>query len=763
MLAPLGLGPGPEGTGVLSQDTASPSVVSFIYSSIASGQTSVGYRNLATGEGSLGLYGLGGFLQANQDAAGNFDSITGSGSTLVFKGSTPLQETQLTLDDSSLQVSLVNGAKTFGLDGTTLSWDGEATLSAFPSTRDDTGTFSPVNFLYTDASGNVLSAPAGSLPVTNAITLDQATGLTSTVNGVSSLQAIPSGALTQLLGFNALGEAEYQSLSALVCDPTGSFACNNGNTLGAALTLGTNDANVLTFETNGVERARIDAAGNVGIGTAAPGTKLHVVGTGNSVLGVQNSDSTTTPGGGALVLYNTDATVNNSTGIRSVNAVGSPTGAIDFINRNHSFGLASGDLAFTTSDSGLQTEKMRILSNGNVGIGTSAPNLKLVVASTSNVGAGFSVVNNAVFASGVQSGFVIANTDSTANNFEGIRAVNASGLDSASIDFINVVHATGQGDIAFQTNNGAGLTQKMRILSNGNVGIGTSAPNQALEVVGTIRQSAAVSCALTSNASGDIQCVSDETLKDVQGQYAGGLDELMAINTIKFNYKGEGYTHVGFSAQNVGSVLPEASPLQKNGSLGFDSNAVLALVVNSVKEQQGQIAGLSAFANGTSGAQIDGLVEVNAQQDIALADLVSSLSALDARVSALESSLNQGIFNGGLVSGNTEFAGQALFKALTTFNATSQFNAGATFAGPVTINDLLILGSDNKGSVTVYAGQTNVHVAFAKTRDSIPRISATPKTLSQFNYAVKNVTTTGFDIELAPVQSTDVEFDWLAL
>jgi len=54
------------------------------------------------------------------------------------------------------------------------------------------------------------------------------------------------------------------------------FLNSAGSTSGQLAYLGT--ANAMTLRTNGSERMRIDSAGNVGVGAAAPGAKLHVVG-----------------------------------------------------------------------------------------------------------------------------------------------------------------------------------------------------------------------------------------------------------------------------------------------------------------------------------------------------------------------------------------------------------------------------------------------------------------------------------------------------
>ena len=124
------------------------------------------------------------------------------------------------------------------------------------------------------------------------------------------------------------------------------------------------------------------------------------------------------------------------------------------------------------------------------------------------------------------------------------------------------------------------------IRAAGGVGIGTTAPTHLLSVNGNASKTGGTSWAVFS----------DERLKNIRGKFTPGLQALMKLQPIRFEYKadnalglkGAGET-VGFSAQAVAAVLPEAVTQTASGYLQLHSDPILWTMLNSIKEQQAQI------------------------------------------------------------------------------------------------------------------------------------------------------------------------------
>ena len=145
--------------------------------------------------------------------------------------------------------------------------------------------------------------------------------------------------------------SSFASTSSFLNSNTNAFI-QNGNSFGTTALLGTNDNNSLALETSGSTRMFISSSGNVGIGTTSPSDKLDIAG---GSIKLANG----------YKLYN--GSTNDSTGLYWDSNQVNISGYSGIIFRSSNSQVAS------------QTERMRITSAGNVGIGTTIPTEKLHV------------------------------------------------------------------------------------------------------------------------------------------------------------------------------------------------------------------------------------------------------------------------------------------------------------------------------------------------------------------------------------------------
>jgi hypothetical protein len=213
----------------------------------------------------------------------------------------------------------------------------------------------------------------------------------------------------------------------------------------------------------------VNSSNNVGIGTTSPNALLVAKASGN--YGTIACDNSTTTGGGAF----------------AVRKQGSAIGYL--LNKGSWFGDTTNDLCVAAETgynvriytNGSTTEKFIVTTGGNVGIGTTSP------AFNTNGGT-FLSVHNSSFSAWLDLG-----TSSTTDGHGGAVAfnnLNRSGTDKR-IAQIAGVRAGGNdtGDIIFSTWNAGAGADRMKLTAAGNVGIGTSSPQAALDVRGGILRS----------------------------------------------------------------------------------------------------------------------------------------------------------------------------------------------------------------------------------------------------------------------------------
>ena len=224
------------------------------------------------------------------------------------------------------------------------------------------------------------------------------------------------------------------------------------------------------------ERVRISAAGLVGIGTSGPGSLLHALGSYGTVR-IENNNTAQYAASG--VELKGPAGDERSTKIihGNSNAGGTETyfqieqynAAGSYVKTLAQYGYQYDYWLFNTGGS----ERLRIDSDGKIGIGTDSPDSQLTIADSS-------------------AGARIEIKRTNANAAGAVGALNWTALDGHSVANI---FALGDGDdegahLVFRTTTaatenspyGSGTIERVRITSTGLLGIGTDAPATPLSV-----------------------------------------------------------------------------------------------------------------------------------------------------------------------------------------------------------------------------------------------------------------------------------------
>lgn len=169
------------------------------------------------------------------------------------------------------------------------------------------------------------------------------------------------------------------------------------------------------------------------------------------------------------------------------------------------------------------------------------------------------------------------------NSGDSSNGMSLSGGSGTLAGIINVLRSNGP--LFFQQ----GGTTKVTLDASGRLGIATSSPTDNLSVNGTA----------SKPGGGSWLVFSDERLKNVQGRYNSGLSAVMQLQPIRYQYKPNNAAglksdeeYVGFGAQAVQKIIPEAVTRNANGYLQVNNDPILWTMLNAIKEQQKEIADL---------------------------------------------------------------------------------------------------------------------------------------------------------------------------
>ena len=307
----------------------------------------------------------------------------------------------------------------------------------------------------------------------------------------------------------------------------------------------------LTFATNNTTRVTIAAGGNVGIGNSSPQANGA-----SAVLDVGNGS------GGTLNLRDT----NTGLAAEGFNQI------FGGDNRMYLYAGASGAssyMQFYTND----VERMRITSAGNVGIGTTSPDIYSFGGRIVTVNGGSSYTN-LVIAGDIDSG--IAFGTSTAR------------LGQITMDSTN-------GMTFFSSGSGNGIT--MTLSRSGNVGIGTASPGAKLEVAdlggATIKISNRTDGGQTT---GDLVGALDYYSYDAD--YPRTMAYVRSYVTEQFGRAAD----LRFATTSTNAVVAEAMRITSGGNVGIGTtNPGAKLDVVGVIRYGNDGASVGALSYGSSG------------------------------------------------------------------------------------------------------------------------------------------------------------------
>lgn len=387
----------------------------------------------------------------------------------------------------------------------------------------------------------------------------------------------------------------------------------SGITLNNGLTVFYNNSSLTDGNTyTQTERMRIDSSGNVGIGTSS------IYAAGNRNLEISGGGGNAS---GALVLTNEAPVGSSSLGVISFNNAGDNLAQIlavrDTTNSD------AGRLRFMTqATGGSVTDRLVIEANGNVGIGTVPPAAKLHVQGTTILGddawptTSLGLIGNrgGVVDSG-EAIWLVHNSDTTlaAGNAGELQVTARSSVASATHaggkirgGTANATDGNEDGFLAIDvTGDGLGFQEKMRIEADGGVVIGGTSTTYGLEAAnGAVagagayvdtsdervkknKQALSSACSIiTSLEAYYFDWKSAEETADITG-VTGGRD-FASINNIP-----EGYQDVGFMAQEVESIFPQAVTSNAYGLKGLQYSKIIPVMVQCLKDKEAELTAIN--------------------------------------------------------------------------------------------------------------------------------------------------------------------------
>lgn len=478
------------------------------------------------------------------------------------------------------------------------------------------------------ANLNASSITSGTLPVARG-----GTGITASGAAGNFLRSNGSAWVSSPIAAADLptGSGSYIQNSTSV--QGASFNISGTGTISGALKAGAVDADI-QYRLNGFPIIRtLPGAGNFFVGRSAgvaltTGVENHIFGTSagrllstgdlNSFFGNESGENNST--GSQNAFFGARAGKGNISGFE--NAIfGSNAGRLATGSRNSFFGYASGQ-----DTTGTQNAFVGNNAGSANTSGSSNTFLGYLSGNTNQTGSNNTVVGSDADVTSASLSFATAiGSQATVNASNTIVLGRSAGQDTVRVPgrsslndlvtiiggsdvslasgggYVNVLATSGSSagrmliidDNEIMVRNAGGTTEPLALNAQGgnvhliqsgtgSVGIGTTTPDQKLSVNGNASKTGGTSWAVFS----------DERLKNIKGQFTLGLDAIRRLQPIRFEYKADNALglanageQIGFSAQEVQKVIPEAVTTSRDGYLQLNVDPILWAMVNGIKEQ----------------------------------------------------------------------------------------------------------------------------------------------------------------------------------
>tara|TARA_R110001583_G_scaffold2294_3_gene16905 strand:+ start:6310 stop:8469 length:2160 start_codon:yes stop_codon:yes gene_type:complete len=308
------------------------------------------------------------------------------------------------------------------------------------------------------------------------------------------------------------------------------------------------------------------SSGNIGIGTSSPATLMNIKGA--------------TAGSGKLLIESGTLTNNNQAALfMAASNVNGHSGNVS-IECNHPNNQQS-DLVIrtgATDSTSYGTERFRITTDGNVGIGNSSPSADtgvarfLQIGSSSDAHSGLVLEDNSgqwEFQNNGTLSFFYDGSQKMALTTAGNLLVGCSDLPTGSVSGFGFT-----ADQFYTSTTGTGANTQVRFY-NGN------------GLVGNITTDGSATAYNTS---------SDARLKDVSGE-ARGLEVINALNPVAFNWKADNTEDEGLLAQEVMEIVPNSVSQGEDEYYQMDYSKLVTPLIKAIQELSAEVEQLKQQAH----------------------------------------------------------------------------------------------------------------------------------------------------------------------